>query len=139
MTLNGTMAFIGGNIEQLFTGNPLLIAIIIFIASAAISSFTANAPVAIMFIPIIQQIVESSPINAAYATPLIMGLLFGVVLGGNILPQGAAYFIVSLNIAKEQKVEGFTYNNYFRVGGPLAVFHIILGLVYLLIYVAIVI
>jgi len=55
----------------------------------------------------------------------------GINLGGNILPQGSAADMMTLELSKKYCADDLNYKRLFKVGGIFAIFHIILGIGYL--------
>jgi len=129
MEINGTFQFITDLLEPILTGGVFWAAILVLIISSLLSGFLANTPTALIFISIFNSIFPESVPN-----PILIAFLLGINLGGNILPQGAACDIMTLNIAKEHKVEGFTYKTLLRKGGTFALLHIALSIVYIFFY-----
>ncbi len=134
MDFNGIFESIIGWASFLHDWNIFLIAILVLLASSFLSGFFANTPVTMLFIALIMQF---------YATPsatpdvIIVALLLGVNLGGNLLPQSASSDVVTLNLAVKSNVQGFTYKSLFKIGGIFAILHNLLCVLYLLIYSAI--
>jgi len=65
---------------------------------------------------------------------ILIAFLFGINLGGNLLPQGATCDLMTLNLARKHKVEGFTYKSLLKTGGLFALIHIGMCILYLTIY-----
>ncbi len=107
--------------------NTILLTIEIMLIVSVLSGFLDDAPVTIMFLPIISQLITQ---DNFLATPLLMGFTLGINLGGNFLPQGAACDMMTLELARKDKVEGFTYKSLTIVGGLFALLHIVLGIGY---------
>ena len=129
MEINGTFQFITNLLEPVLTGGIFWAAILVLIISSLLSGFLANTPTALIFIAIFNSIFQVSVPN-----PILIAFILGINLGGNILPQGAACDIMTLNIAKENKVEGFTYKTLLKKGGTFALIHIMLCIVYIFFY-----
>ena len=107
--------------------NTILLTIEIMLIVSVLSGFLDDAPVTIMFLPIISQLITQ---DNFLKTPLLMGFTLGINLGGNFLPQGAACDMMTLELARKDKVEGFTYKSLTIVGGLFALLHILLGIGY---------
>ncbi|MHA1371508.1 MAG: SLC13 family permease [Promethearchaeota archaeon] len=114
------------------SGNGILMVLMVFVISSVLSAFISNAPITLLFLPIIGEI-SSSPEFSHLTVPLIVALLLGINLGGNFLPQGAACDMMTLTIAKRHNVKNFTYKRLFKVGGSFAGLHFALSFVYLII------
>jgi len=112
------------------TLNIFSLALMILLLISIISGFVANTPTALIFIPIIDLLIESygfSPI------PLLFGFIIGINIGGNIIPQGAACDLMTLKIAQDRGVQNLNYKRLFKMGFIFAVFHIFLSIMYLFI------
>ena len=60
--------------------------------------------------------------------------VLGINIGSNFLPQGAAVDLMSLNLAKKNKVEGFNYKTLLRNGSIVTLFHIVNCIIYMSLY-----
>ena len=129
MQINGTFDLVSTALEGINTDNTLVMALGVLIITSLLSGFLANSPTALIGITIIQNLYGYSPPNA-----ILIAFLLGINLGGNILPQGAACDVMTLNIAKKHNVEGFNYKTLLKTGGTYALFHIGLCIIYLIFY-----
>ncbi|MBD3186274.1 hypothetical protein GF325_05555 [Candidatus Bathyarchaeota archaeon] len=126
----GFLQAVSAGFNAMSGGNALLAVMLIFMISSAMSAIISNAPVTLMFLPIIESLLLQ-PGFSNLAVPLSTALLLGVNLGGNFLPQGAACDIMTLTIAKRNNIPGFTYKYLFKVGGSYATLHFLLSLGFL--------
>ncbi|MHA1518709.1 MAG: SLC13 family permease [Promethearchaeota archaeon] len=129
MMVNGTFVWIMQGLNKIQSDNILIMAIGVLIITSLLSGFLANSPTAIIGIMIINQMYLNNPPNL-----IIIAFLFGINLGGNIMPQGAACDVMTLNIAIKNNVEGFTYKSLLKNGGKFALIHIGMCLVYIVLY-----
>jgi len=106
-----------------------LLSVMILIITSVLSGLLDNVPVTILFIPIISSITE--PPIAFSAIPLLIAFILGINLGGNILPQGSAADMMTLELSKKYCADDLNYKRLFKVGGIFAIFHIALGIIYL--------
>jgi Na+/H+ antiporter NhaD/arsenite permease-like protein len=111
--------------------NTLLLTIEIILITSVLSGFLDDAPVTIMFLPVLEKLINLANYPS---TPLLMGFTLGINLGGNFLPQGAACDMMTLELARKNNVKGFTYKSLTIVGGIFALIHILLGIGYLTIF-----
>lgn len=132
----GFLNFVASGFKTISGGNGLLAVLLVFIISSALSAVISNAPVMLVFLPIIDSLI-ALPAFAPLKIALASALLLGVNIGGNFLPQGAACDIMTLTLAKKNNVDGFTYKSLFKVGGSFAAFHFALCCGFLVILVAI--
>ena len=135
MEANGTIIFLENVLIAISTENLFLICLVILIVSSILSAFMDNAPVTIIFIPIVSYLVGdplADPPGLGLAiAPIMVAFVLGINLGGNFLPQGSACDMMTLEIARENCVDDLTYKKLFKVGGLFAVLHILLGIIYL--------
>jgi Na+/H+ antiporter NhaD/arsenite permease-like protein len=110
--------------------NPFILPVLILIIVSLISGFVANTPTALVFIPIINTLINTWGFSSI---PLLFAFIIGINLGGNIIPQGAACDIMTLKIAQDSGVENFNYKRLFRSGGSFALVHIGVSVIYLII------
>ena len=104
-----------------------LLCIFILILTSLLSGLLDNVPVTILVIPIIQAIID-----AGFAdTPLLIAFILGINLGGNILPQGSAADMMTLELSKKYCADDLNYKRLFKVGGIFAILHILIGIIYL--------
>ncbi len=106
--------------------NPLLIPIIVLIFVSIISGFVANNPVAIILLPIVE--VLSSSVTSTI--PLYFAFIFGLSLGGNLIPQASSVNIMTLKVAKDAKVENLNYKRSLKMGATFTFIHVVLSLGY---------
>ncbi|QEE16730.1 SLC13 family permease [Promethearchaeum syntrophicum] len=118
-------------IENLTQHNTFLLSIGILIISSLLSGLMDDAPITILFLPIIADIIST---NQYISNPIFIAFTLGINLGGNFLPQGAACDMMTLELARKHKVKGFTYKNFVIVGGFFAIIHILLGIGYIYLY-----
>ena len=110
-----------------------VLCLIILLVVSLLSGAVANTPTALVFIPIINTLIELGypPI------PLLFALIIGINLGGNFLPQGAACDLMTLKIAQDAGVENFTFKRLVRTGGTFAFIHLLCSIVFLFVLVLI--
>ncbi|MBN2156684.1 MAG: hypothetical protein JW776_11645 [Candidatus Lokiarchaeota archaeon] len=121
-------------VESWSNHNTIVLTIEIILITSLLSGFLDDAPVTIMFLPIISKLIT---IGHFPSTPLLMGFTLGINLGGNFLPQGAACDMMTLELARKANVKGFTYKSLTLVGGLFALLHILLGIGYISIFIKI--
>jgi len=109
--------------------NLFLLSIMILIITSVLSGLLDNVPVTVLFIPIIGALIE--PPIAFSSIPLLVAFILGINLGGNILPQGSAADMMTLELSKKYCADDLNYKRLFKVGGIFAIFHIVLGIGYL--------
>ena len=112
--------------------NPFIVSFLILIIISVISGVVANTPTALVFMPIIETLIEKFGYSSV---PLLFALVIGINLGGNFLPSGAACDMMTLKIARDSGVENLTYKRLLKMGGTFALIHIGISILYLLILV----
>jgi len=125
--------------KELFEGipfnllNPFVLSLIILILVSLISGFVANTPTALIFIPIIQTLID--PVNGFGfpAIPLLFAFIIGINIGGNLIPQGAACDMMTLKIAQNNAVENLGFKRLLKNGAAFALLHIALSIGFLFI------
>ncbi|MHA1477429.1 MAG: SLC13 family permease [Promethearchaeota archaeon] len=102
--------------------NPILLAFILLILISLISGFVANTPTALIFIPIIQTLIDSFDFPSV---PILFAFIVAINLGGNLIPQGAASDLMTLKVAQDSGVENLGYKRLLKTGAIFATIHII--------------
>jgi Na+/H+ antiporter NhaD/arsenite permease-like protein len=101
----------------------------ILVFTSIFSGLLDNVPVTVLFIPIIEVLTE--PPLAFSSIPMLIAFILGINLGGNILPQGSAADMMTLELSKKYCADDLNYKRLLKVGGLFAIYHIILGIGYL--------
>ncbi|UYP46192.1 hypothetical protein NEF87_002477 [Candidatus Lokiarchaeum ossiferum] len=128
MEINGTVQLMENLIEKATFQDVFLLSIAILLVTSILSGFMDNAPVTIIFLPIINILIETAGFDML---PLIVAFVLGVNLGGNFLPQGSAADMMTLELSEKYCVKDLTYKRLTKVGGLFAFLHVILGIIYL--------
>ncbi len=109
--------------------NLLFLCVIILVLTSVLSGFLDNVPVTVLFIPVIQNLID--PASGFYSAPILIAFILGINLGGNFLPQGSAADMMTLELSTKYCVEGMNYRKLLKIGGLFALLHIVLGIGYL--------
>jgi Na+/H+ antiporter NhaD/arsenite permease-like protein len=126
----GIISIIADFMVAIIPNNLFLLSIIILIFTSVLSGFLDNVPVTVLFIPIINVLVD--PLGLGFSQiPLLIAFILGINLGGNFLPQGSAADMMTLELSTKYCVEGMNYRKLLKIGGLFALLHIILGIGYL--------
>lgn len=128
MELNGTIIILENFIIQSSSDDVFVLSVMILIITSVLSGFMDNAPVTVMFIPIMEVLTTISGVNPI---PLYIAFITGVNIGGNFLPQGSACDMMTLEIALKECVPGFNYKRLTKIGGIFALIHVLLALGYI--------
>jgi len=104
-----------------------LLSIFILILTSILSGLLDNVPITVLFIPILQVIIDTGFI----ATPLLIAFILGINLGGNILPQGSAADMMTLELSSKYCADDLNYKVLLKIGGIFALYHILIGIGYL--------
>jgi Na+/H+ antiporter NhaD/arsenite permease-like protein len=119
--------------EDLFSGipfgalDPFLVSFVILILVSLISGFVANTPTALIFIPIVQLLID----EGVPSVPLLFAFIISINIGGNLIPQGAACDMMTLKIAQNNDVENLNFKRLLKVGASFAIIHVIFSIGYL--------
>lgn len=119
--------FIGIPFEIL---SPFFLSLIILIMVSLISGFVANTPTALIFIPIIEVLINQYHFPPI---PLLFAFIIGINIGGNLIPQGAACDMMTLKIAQNNAVENLGFKRLLKNGAAFALLHIALSIGFLFI------
>jgi len=109
--------------------NLFLLCVMILVFTSFFSGLLDNVPVTVLFIPIIEVLIE--PPLAFSSIPMLIAFILGINLGGNFLPQGSAADMMTLELSKRYCADDLNYKRLLKVGGLFAIYHIILGIGYL--------
>ena len=127
MEINGTIKLIENFFVFIAPNNLFMLCLLILVMTSLLSGFLDNVPVTVLFIPIIGVL---SNLGFAQA-PLLIAFILGINLGGNILPQGSAADMMTLELSNKFCVDDINYKRLLKVGGLFALIHIALGVAYL--------
>ncbi|TFG18332.1 MAG: hypothetical protein EU533_07810 [Promethearchaeota archaeon] len=108
--------------------SPFLLSLVILILVSLISGFVANTPTALIFIPIIELLIQTFNFPSI---PLFFSFIIAINIGGNLIPQGAACDMMTLKIAQNNSVENLNFKRLLKVGAIFAIIHIGLSIAYL--------
>lgn len=128
METSGIFNNVEALLENLEGQSLFLVSVSILLITSLLSGLIDNAPVTVLFLPIIQILITSF---GFHSLPLIVAFVLGINLGGNFLPQGSACDMMTLEIARTNRLEGFTYRRLVKIGGLFALLHIVLGIGYI--------
>ncbi|MHA1670968.1 MAG: SLC13 family permease [Promethearchaeota archaeon] len=123
----GIIQFLKDFLISVAPANLFLLCIFILVITSILSGLLDNLPVTILFIPILQVLMDSG----FSAIPILIAFILGINLGGNILPQGSAADMMTLELSKRYCVDEMNYKRLLKTGGIFAIYHIILGVAYL--------
>ncbi len=108
---------------------PVLIYLFLFLLVCTMSAFIANTPLTLILLPIIDSLMSIG----LPQMPLLFVFLFGLHLGGNLIPQGSSAHITTLKIAKNSGVENLSYRRLITIGFPITLIHILCSIGFLFI------
>ena len=128
MELNGFILLIERMLENLGVEGVFGLSVIVLLLTSLLSGLIDNAPVTVVFLPIIQLFINNHP---NFEIPFIIAMILGINLGGNFLPQGSAADMMTLELSEKYCVYDLNYKVLVKNGGLFALFHVVLGIVYL--------
>jgi len=134
--LSNSLSFFGFS-ELISTGlvsvvndNIYLAVLITLGLSTLLSAFLAGTPVTIILLPIFSTLIG----KGFFPNPIIIAFIGGVNMAGNFLPQGSACDLLTLSLAKKNKVVNLDYRRLLKNGSLFATLHFVLILGYTMIY-----
>ena len=126
----GLIGIISDFVVTIAPNNIFILSVIVLILTSVLSGFLDNIPVTVLFIPIINVLID--PLGLGFSQiPLLIAFILGINLGGNFLPQGSAADMMTLELSKKYCVDEMNYRKLLKIGGLFALLHIILGIFYL--------
>jgi Na+/H+ antiporter NhaD/arsenite permease-like protein len=128
MEINGLIQMIQDLMAKITTENVFLLALVILLVTSIASGLIDNIPVTMVFLPIINFLISNGGVPAL---PLIIAFVIGINVGGNFLPQGSTADMMTLELAQKNGVTEVNYKSLTKMGGIFALFHFLLGVVYL--------
>ncbi|KAI5640089.1 citrate transporter domain-containing protein [Phthorimaea operculella] len=132
----GLIEYIGGLTESLILtvdeSARLAVALLLILwVSGIVSAFVDNIPLTTMMVRVVISLGSNPRLNLPMM-PLIWALSFGACLGGNGTLIGASANVVCAGVA-EQHGYKFTFNQFFKIGFPIMIGHLIVASAYLLV------
>lgn len=126
----GLIDIIADFVVTITPDNLFLLCVIVLILTSVLSGFLDNIPVTVLFIPIINVLID--PLGLGFSQiPLLIAFILGINLGGNFLPQGSAADMMTLELSNKYCVDDLNYRRLLKIGGLFALLHIMLGIGYL--------
>jgi len=126
----GLIGIIADFVVTIAPDNLFLLCVIVLILTSVLSGFLDNIPVTVLFIPIINILID--PLGLGFSQiPLLIAFILGINLGGNFLPQGSAADMMTLELSTKYCVDDLNYRRLLKIGGLFALLHIMLGIGYL--------
>jgi len=110
--------------------DPILISFILLILVSLISGFVANTPTTLIFIPIVQTLINTFNFPSV---PILFAFIVAINIGGNLIPQGAAADLMTLKVAQDSGVENLGYKRLLKTGFVFALIHIVSAMGFLFI------
>lgn len=129
MEINGVFSLISLGLSIFNLDNVYVVSLGVLLISSLFSGFLASNPTAVLLIIILRNLFPGDVPDL-----VLIAFFFGINLGGNLLPQGATCDLMTLNLAKKNKVKGFTYKSLLKTGGAFALMHIVMCILYLTVY-----
>jgi len=130
LSLFGFSELISSGIVNVLNDNIYLAVLITLGLSTLLSAFLAGTPVTIILLPIFSSIIG----KGFFPNPIIIAFIGGVNMAGNFLPQGSACDLLTLTLAKKNKVVNLDYKRLLKNGSLFATLHFIIILGYTIIY-----
>jgi Na+/H+ antiporter NhaD/arsenite permease-like protein len=126
----GVIEWIATNIFMRVGDNPYVAVLMVLWVSGIVSGFLDNIPFTITMIPIVNLMLEASPIPGNI---LWWALALGACLGGNLTMIGASANIVSIGMAKRFKVH-ISFLEFMRFSAVITLLTLMVASGYLMLY-----
>jgi Na+/H+ antiporter NhaD/arsenite permease-like protein len=127
---HGVIDWIAQHVFLKAGNNPYVIVLVVLWVSGVASGFLDNIPFTMTMIPIIERMLQSTPIPNNI---LWWALALGACLGGNFTCIGASANIVATGISKKAKYE-ITFLEFMKIGAAATFIALSLASAYLVIY-----
>lgn len=131
MASSGVLDYMADFIISIINNNIYLTILVIPIIFSLIGSFISKSMGIIIFTNILTILYNRNPSFQDYQTVLVVAIIIGIVLGGNMVPQASSHFIRTLNIAKEKRKTDFTYKVLLKFNVIFSLISILIGFLYL--------
>ncbi len=126
----GVIEWVARNIFLRVGHNPYVVVLVVLWVSGIISGFLDNIPFTIAMIPMVQLILESTPIPNHI---LWWALSLGACLGGNLTMVGSSANIVSVGMAKRFKYN-ISFLEFIKSSAVITIITLLISSVYLMLY-----
>jgi Na+/H+ antiporter NhaD/arsenite permease-like protein len=124
------LEWIAHNVFLRIGDNPYVIVLVVLWVSGIVSGFLDNIPFTITMIPIVQLMLESTPIPNDI---LWWALSLGACFGGNLTMIGASANIVSVGLAKRQNVD-ISFLEFMKLSAVITLVTLVIASVFLSAY-----
>jgi Na+/H+ antiporter NhaD/arsenite permease-like protein len=126
----GVIEWIATNIFMRVGDNPYVMVLMVLWVSGIVSGFLDNIPFTITMIPIVQLMLEATPIPNNI---LWWALSLGACLGGNLTMIGASANIVSVGMAKRFN-QDISFLEFMRFSAVITLLTLVVASVFLMLY-----
>lgn len=126
----GVIEWIAHNVFMRVGDNPYVMVLTVLWVSGIVSGFLDNIPFTITMIPIVQLMLETTPIPNNI---LWWSLSLGACFGGNFTYVGASANIVSVGMAKQSNVN-ISFLEFMKIGAVVTVITLAVSSVFLIAY-----
>ncbi len=126
----GVIEWIAHNVFLKVGDNPYVLVLVVLWVSGIVSGFLDNIPFTITMIPIVEFMLQSTPIPNNI---LWWALALGACFGGNITMIGASANIVSIGMAKKFKQE-ISFLEFMKTGFVISLITLSVASIYLVLY-----
>jgi len=126
----GVIEWVAHNVFLQIGNNPYVMVLTVLWVSGIVSGFLDNIPFTITMIPIVNLMLESTPIPNDI---LWWALSLGACFGGNLTMIGASANIVSIGMAKQSKVN-ISFLEFMKSSAIITIITLMIASVYLSLY-----
>ncbi|MFX0099883.1 MAG: SLC13 family permease, partial [Candidatus Hodarchaeota archaeon] len=94
-------------------GSGFLAVVLIFIITTLFSGIMSGNTVVLVFLPIVTRLITVGEFKT-HAIPMVLALLYGVNIGGNITPNGSLCTLTTLERAKKNNIKDYNYKRLLK-------------------------
>lgn len=128
LSVSGLLAELTLLFSNALGDNVILSVIVITITCSLIGSFFSKSAAIIIFSTIVTQL----PIYAAYKDVLVMAVVIGTIIAGNIVPQSASHLLKTLSITRERHVDKVSQKMLIKNSVAFTMISLVTGILYTL-------
>ena len=122
MELLGAITLLATSLQDMLANTPNVATIVLTFIGWLLSGVVDNIPISAALAPI-------TTIIGGPGSLIALGLVFGINVGGYILPISSPANILALSFA-EKNENPISFNDFMKIGTTLAILHLIIGIIY---------
>ena len=122
MELLGVITLLASSLQNMLVNTPGIANTVLILIGWVLSGVVDNIPISAALAPI-------ATIIGGQGSLIALGLVFGINVGGYILPISSPANILALSFA-EKSDNPISFSDFMKVGTTLAILHLIIGIIY---------